>query len=50
VPAEPDPLDEARQRLAELATRPLNEHPAEFSAIDGLLRRALDASGSSAGR
>ncbi len=37
-----DPLEEVRQRLAALDDVPLERHPAEFDALDGLLRAALD--------
>jgi hypothetical protein len=41
-PVEQLPLDEARSRLAALDEMPLHEHPEQFSAIDRLLRSALD--------
>ncbi|HSP36336.1 MAG TPA: hypothetical protein VLR26_01115 [Frankiaceae bacterium] len=49
-PVEPRPLDEARNRLAALDGSPLHEHPEQFSAIDRLLRSALDGTDSTSRR
>jgi hypothetical protein len=39
----PEPLHEARARLVGVDEVSLDQHPGEFTAIDGLLRAALDA-------
>jgi hypothetical protein len=41
--AEPGPLEQAQAHLDALPTTPLDEHPAVFTAVDSLLRAALDA-------
>jgi hypothetical protein len=43
--AEPEPLVEARARLAAVDELPLEQRPAEFAAIDDLLRAALETVG-----
>ena len=41
-PSDPGPLEQAQAHLAALPTTPLDEHPAVFTAVDSLLRAALD--------
>jgi hypothetical protein len=44
----PEPLYEARARLAGVDEVPLDQHPGEFTAIDALLRAALETADGSA--